>query len=172
MGFCHLSGLTVEFIARVDHALMQIESLLSLKRTLCHATCTSKKRALEMLAELIAQGTDAIDAEKLFAQLINRERLGSTGIGAGIAIPHCRFPTQGKTIGALMTLGKPIEFDAVDSKPVDIIFAMLVPEDAESEHLQTLAHLAELLQHDDFVTSLREAKSSDELFDSALHINS
>lgn len=146
---------------------MQIESLLSLKRTLCHATCNSKKRSLEVLAELIAQGADEIDAEKLFSQLISRERLGSTGIGAGIAIPHCRFPTQGKTLGALMTLDKPIDFDAVDSQPVDIIFAMLVPENAESEHLQTLAHLAELLQNNEFVASLREAKSSDELFASA-----
>ncbi len=147
---------------------MQIQSLLSLKRTLCHASCTSKKRTLEVLAELIAQGTEEVDAEKLFSQLINRERLGSTGIGQGIAIPHCRFPTQGRTIGALMTLETPVEFDAVDNAPVDIIFAMLVPEDAESEHLQTLAQLAERLQSQQFVDALRKAKSVQDLFDAAM----
>ncbi len=147
---------------------MQIQSLLSIKRTLCHATCTSKKRTLEVLAELIAQGTEEVDAEKLFSQLISRERLGSTGIGQGIAIPHCRFPTQGRTIGALMTLEAPVEFDAVDNAPVDIIFAMLVPEDAESEHLQTLAQLAERLQSQQFVDALRKAESAQDLFDAAV----
>lgn len=150
---------------------MQIESLLSLERTLCHVSCNSKKRALEVLAELISKDAEDIDAEKLFAQLISRERLGSTGIGAGIAIPHCRFPTNGKTIGALLTLDKPIEFDAVDNKPVDIVFAMLVPEDAETEHLQTLAHLAELLQHSDFLSALRAAGSAQDLYRAALQNN-
>ena len=147
---------------------MQIESLLNIARTRCHVACNSKKRSLEMLAEVIAQGSEAIDAEKLFSHLINRERLGSTGIGEGIAIPHCRFPTQGATIGALMTLDSPIDFDAIDSKPVDIIFAMLVPEDAEQEHLQTLASLAEKLQHQGFVNALRSASSEQDLYDAAL----
>lgn len=148
---------------------MHIESLLSLERTRCQVAGSSKKRALEQLAELIAQGSEAIDAEKLFTQLINRERLGSTGIGGGIAIPHCRFPTQGKTIGALMTLDQPIDFDAVDSQPVDILFAMLVPENAENEHLQTLAHLAELLQNSEFVNALRAAQTDEALYQTALN---
>lgn len=148
---------------------MHIESLLSLERTRCQVAGSSKKRALEQLAELIAQGSEAIDAEKLFTQLINRERLGSTGIGGGIAIPHCRFPTQGKTIGALMTLDQPIDFDAVDSQPVDILFAMLVPENAENEHLQTLAHLAELLQSSEFVNALRAAQTDEALYQTALN---
>lgn len=148
---------------------MHIESLLSLERTRCQAAGSSKKRTLEQLAELIAQGSEAIDAEKLFTQLINRERLGSTGIGGGIAIPHCRFPTQGKTIGALLTLDQPIDFDAVDGQPVDIIFAMLVPENAENEHLQTLAHLAELLQNAEFVNALRAARTDEALYQTALN---
>ncbi len=147
---------------------MQIESLLTSKRTLCHVPCTSKKRSLEMLAELIADNSDDINAEELFEQFIARERLGSTGIGEGIAIPHCRFKTAGETIGALMTLEKPIDFDASDSAPVDIIFAMLVPENAETEHLQTLANLVEHLQQKRYITSLRNAADGEELFGAAI----
>lgn len=147
---------------------MQIESLLTHKRTLCHVNCSSKKRSLEILASLIAEGSDNINADELFQQLVARERLGSTGIGGGIAIPHCRFKTSGATLGALMTLAKPIDFDAVDSQPVDIIFAMLVPENAETEHLQTLAMLAEHLQDSRFVQALRRAETSDDLFRAAI----
>lgn len=150
---------------------MHIESLLTSNRTLCRANCNSKKRALEVLAGLIAEGSNNIDAGELFQQLIGRERLGSTGIGDGIAIPHCRFRTEGATIGALMTLENPIDFDSVDSKPVDIIFAMLVPEDAESEHLQTLATLAELLQKPQFVRALRSADTEDSLYRAATNPN-
>jgi nitrogen PTS system EIIA component len=148
---------------------MQIESLLTRKRTLSHAVCSSKKRALEALAELIAKDSDNIDANELFQHFIGRERLGSTGIGDGIAIPHCRFKTKGATIGALMVLDKAIDFDAVDSKPVDIIFAMLVPEDAESSHLQALATLAERLQKPEFVKALRLANTEEELFLAAIN---
>lgn len=148
---------------------MHIETLITSQRTLCRANCTSKKRTLEVLAELIAEGSDNIDSGELFQQLIGRERLGSTGIGDGIAIPHCRFKTQGATIGALMTIESPIDFDSVDSKPVDIIFAMLVPEDAESAHLQTLATLAERLQNPHYVKALREADSNAELYRAAIN---
>jgi Phosphotransferase system mannitol/fructose-specific IIA domain (Ntr-type) len=147
---------------------MQIESLLTQQRTLCHVTCTSKKRSLEVLASLIAEGCDGINADELFQQLVARERLGSTGIGEGIAIPHCRFKTAGATIGALMTLATPIDFDSVDSQPVDVIFAMLVPENAENAHLQTLAMLAEHLQNPRFVQSLRRAETGDDLYRAAI----
>lgn len=141
-----------------------IEDLLTTKRTLCHAVCNSKKRSLEVLAELIAESAENLKAEELFEQLIARERLGSTGIGHGIAIPHCRFKSLDNTVGALITLENPIDFDAVDSAPVDIIFAMLVPEEGANQHLQTLAQLAEKLQSHQFVNALRKASSQDELF--------
>lgn len=148
---------------------MEIESLLDSNRILCHVSCSSKKRSLEMLAELIAGQSSEIDAGDLFEHLIARERLGSTGIGSGIAIPHCRFKTAGVTIGALMTLDRPIEFDSVDGRPVDIIFAMLVPDNAEAEHLQTLAKLVEQLQKPAYVAALREASDGEELYKAAIH---
>lgn len=135
---------------------------------MCRARCNSKKRALEVLAKLIAEDCDCIDTSELFEQLISRERLGSTGIGGGIAIPHCRFKTDGATIGALMTLENPIDYDASDGRPVDIIFAMLVPEDAETEHLQTLATLAECLQKPDYVDALRQADIEERLYRAAI----
>ncbi len=146
---------------------MQIEELLTPGRTLCGIEGVSKKRALEILANTIAQDVPAIDADELFRRLIARERLGSTGIGHGIAIPHCRVEHCNGTLGALITLKHPIDFDAIDSEPVDILFAMLVPEDAHSEHLQTLAALAAKLSDSEFRARLRTADSDASLFAAA-----
>lgn len=147
---------------------MQIQSLISPGRTLCGIEAGSKKRALEILANTIAQDIPDIDADELFRSLIGRERLGSTGIGHGIAIPHCRIEHCTGTVGALITLADPIEFDAIDSQPVDILFAMLVPQDAHSEHLQTLAALAEALNKSDYRQRLRAASTNEALFEAAL----
>ena len=96
---------------------MQIQSLLTQGRTLCDIEGVSKKRVLEILANTIAQDIPAIDADDLFRRLIARERLGSTGIGHGIAIPHCRVENYDGVIGALITLNQPIDFDSIDSEP-------------------------------------------------------
>lgn len=146
---------------------MQIQSLISPGRTLCGVDAGSKKRALELLANTIAQDIPDIDADELFRSLIGRERLGSTGIGHGIAIPHCRVNCE-TTVGALITLTEPIDFDAIDSQPVDILFAMLVPHDSDSEHLKTLAALAEALNKSEYRQRLRAATSNEALFQAAL----
>jgi nitrogen PTS system EIIA component len=147
---------------------MQIESLISPGRTLCGVEGGSKKRALELLANTIAQDIPDIDGDELFRRLIGRERLGSTGIGHGVAIPHCRVEKCTGTVGALITLTDPIDFDAIDSQPVDILFAMLVPEDAHDEHLQTLATLAGALNNPEYRQRLRKAASDDDLFKAAI----
>lgn len=147
---------------------MQIESLISTSRTLCGVEGGSKKRALELLANAIAQDIPAIDADELFRRLIGRERLGSTGIGHGVAIPHCRVENCAGTVGALITLAEPIDFDAIDSQPVDILFAMLVPEDAHDEHLQTLATLAGALNNPEYRQRLRKAESDQALYQAAI----
>lgn len=143
---------------------MQIESLLTASRTLCNIEGVSKKRVLEILANTIAQDIPSIDADDLFRRLIARERLGSTGIGHGIAIPHCRVENCTSVTGALITLTQPIDFDSIDSEPVDILFAMLVPEDAHGEHLQNLAALAEALSNGDFREQLRRAETDSALY--------
>lgn len=149
---------------------MQISQILAPERTLCRIEGVSKKRVLEILANTIAEnvtGAD-IDADDLFRRLIARERLGSTGIGHGIAIPHSRVPGCSGTLCALITLKDAIEFDAMDGEPVDVIFAILVPDEANDEHLQTLANLAGALNEAAFREALRAADSSDELYRAAI----
>lgn len=148
---------------------MLIESMLAPERTLAQISGPSKKRVIENVAKTFAESLPTLDVEELYQNIINREKLGSTGIGGGVAIPHCRCHTGGGTYGACITLEQPIDFDSVDNLPVDIIFAMLVPENAESEHLETLSNLAEKLQDANFVSNLRKAKDSVELFNAATH---
>lgn len=147
---------------------MLISSMLSPTRTRAKVDGTSKKRILQSLATLFAEQVGGLDADKLFQSLLNRERLGSTGIGEGIAIPHCRFNTGGQTYAACLSLSDPVDFDAIDKQPVDIVFAMLVPEDAEQSHLEALASLAEAMHQQQFVSSLRKAGTDDQLYDAAV----
>ncbi len=146
---------------------MNIETMLTAGRTRAKVTGVSKKRVLETLAELFAPSLAEADENTIFQNILGRERLGSTGIGHGIAVPHCRCATSGETLCACLTLDKPVDFDAIDSEPVDIVFAMLVPENAEESHLQTLAQLAESLQDGSFTQQLRTCKSDEELFEVA-----
>lgn len=172
---CNIRYLLADTTIKYSHKLtryqcdnMQIEAILTPSRTLNQAVGGSKKRILETLAQLIAEDQPGVNAEEIFQSLIARERLGSTGIGKGIAIPHCRFATNGSTLGALITLQEPVDFDSIDNAPVDIIFAMLVPQNAEASHLQTLASLAEALQQQGYVEKLRSAESNDELYRRAI----
>ncbi len=144
---------------------MQLSELLTSSRTLCHVDVVSKKRALELASQTIAEQLDGLAAEDIFSGLINRERLGSTGIGEGVAIPHCRTPGVTTAIGLLMTLSSPIDFDAIDNRPVDLICFLLVPEDGAEEHLQTLAGLAELFNDSSTRESLRSCEDSSNLLD-------
>lgn len=148
---------------------MQITSLLTPERTCSSLEASSKKCALELLAQIIAQDIPTIDADDLLRRFLARERLGSTGIGHGIAIPHCRISntTGVNAIGALITLKHSVEFDSIDSEPVDILFAMLVPEDSHDEHLKNLAALASALTRSEFRQRLRTASDNIALYDAA-----
>ncbi|HEY5717994.1 MAG TPA: PTS IIA-like nitrogen regulatory protein PtsN [Motiliproteus sp.] len=124
----------------------------------------SKKRILENCSELIAQQVDNLDEEEIFLGLVNRERLGSTGIGEGIAIPHCRLEQCKEAFGALIKLPEPIDFDAIDHQPVDLLFVLLVPIEATEEHLQLLAALAEMFNDPDLRARMRAAGDADALY--------
>lgn len=143
---------------------MNIKSLLTPSRVLCRIEAGTKRQALEILANIITKDIPAIDAETLFRRFMARERLGSTGIGYGIAIPHCSIEECSDAIGALITLTEPLDFDAIDSQPVDILFAMLVPEAAHAEHLQNLAALANAMNNEKFRQNLREADNDAVLY--------
>lgn len=164
---------------------MQLELLLTPERTLCRAPIASKNRVLENCARFFCEnigfsenaetGAPALNPDLLILSpdlllqsLLARERLGSTGLGNGIAIPHCRLKNIDVVMGALITLAEPIEFDAVDGKPVDIIFILLAPERALQEHLQALAALADLFNRSEFRQSLRAATTAQQLYRAAV----
>jgi PTS system nitrogen regulatory IIA component len=143
--------------------MFDLSTVLTPGRTLCKAPCVSKKRLFESAAELIGEVHQELASSEVFASLLAREKLGSTALGEGIAIPHCRVSHCTAALGTLITLEEPIDFDAPDGKPVDILFVLLVPEEAHQEHLTILAGLAELLSNKEFCQGLREASDSQEL---------
>ncbi len=143
---------------------MKITDVLSLDRTCCDVPGDSKKRVLEFIADFFSDHTDFVDANQLYHELISRERLGSTGIGEGIAVPHCRLSGCPRITGILLKLDRAVDFDAIDSAPVDLIFALVVPDEQNDEHLQTLSSIAELLQSSDVRQQLRSCSNSDTLY--------
>lgn len=123
----------------------------------------SKKRLLEVLGELLAKDDLTLNPESVFERLLERERLGSTGLGHGIALPHARMKEVSEAIGAFVQLNRGIDFDAIDDQPVDLAFAMLVPEAASETHLQLLATLATMFSNRELRDALRNADSPDEV---------
>jgi PTS system nitrogen regulatory IIA component len=137
---------------------MNLSDILTPERIALAMRAASKKRALEGISELIASDTD-LNSTVVFQSLIERERIGSTGIGENIAIPHGRLKGLKKPVGAFAVLEQEIDFDAIDQKPVNIIFALLVPEEATDEHLQLLAQLAKIFSNNQVKEKLLGASS-------------
>lgn len=129
----------------------------------CRESVTSKKRALEKLSEYLAKCDPTLPDTVIFDKLLERERLGSTGLGGGVAIPHCRLAEARHAVVALMTLANPVDFDSRDKKPVDILFALIVPEDCNEMHLKILASAAEMFSDPKFCQSLRSCDNDEEL---------
>ena len=124
----------------------------------------SGKKAL--LAELAAKAAQLykLDERRLFDRLLERERLGSTGIGGGIAIPHGRMPGLAKPVGLFARLGHPVDFDSIDERPVDSVFLLLAPEGAGADHLKALARVSRLLRDRSLVDKLRATENADALY--------
>lgn len=143
---------------------MQISEVLTLDCTKSAVSCTSKKRALEIISEIAAEQTGQNSTE-LFECMLNREKVGSTGIGNGIAIPHARMQDSDKAVAILLQCQEPVEFDSIDNRPVDLLFALLVPDAQCKEHLKTLSCMAERLNDKAVLKQLRKAQSDQELYD-------
>jgi PTS system nitrogen regulatory IIA component len=122
---------------------------------------SSKKRVLEQAARLLAGTADEPEAEQIFERLLDRERLGSTGLAGGVALPHARMPGIENSRGAFLQLAQAVEFDALDGSPVDLVFALLVPENANEEHLQLLAKLAGMFNEEELRERLRVAEAEE-----------
>jgi PTS system nitrogen regulatory IIA component len=150
--------------------MIRLENILTPGRSLVNVPGGSKKRVLEQIANLIAREVPELDGQVVFESLIAREKLGSTGFGNGIAIPHCRLKGCTSPISAVLHLDAPVDFDAIDGAPVDLLFVLLVPEAATDAHLELLRQIASMLDRADVRASLRGAKSSDELYNVVLHV--
>lgn len=144
--------------------MQPLAELLTPERTACQVPGISKKRLFETIARLISDDQISLSYDEILSQLIAREKLGSTGLGEGIAIPHCRIENCSQPTGTLLTLGEPIDFDSPDNQPVDLVFALLVPAEAHQQHLETLAGLARLFSQPEFCDALRKAPDRAELF--------
>lgn len=145
--------------------MSQLGKLLSPGRVALLSAVSSKKRALELVSELMAAGGTGLNAGVVFAGLVERERLGSTGLGHGAAIPHARLKGLEHALCAFLRLGEGVDFDAADGEPVHMICALLVPEQSTSEHLDILAMLAEMFSDETVRRRIHDAGSSGAVYD-------
>lgn len=143
---------------------MEIADLLTGPDAVLASVKASGKKAL--LAELASRAATVfkLDERKLFDRLLERERLGSTGIGGGIAIPHGRLANLDKPVGLFARLAHPVDFDSIDERPVDIVFLLVAPEGAGADHLKALARVSRLLRDRGLVEKLRATESADALY--------
>lgn len=142
---------------------MEIIDLLSPEGVIPNLKVTSKKQALQ---ELSKRGAEVIGIEEreIFHTLLEREKLGTTGVGNGIAIPHGKLPGEAPLSGLFARLERPIDFESVDERPVDLIFLLLAPESAGAEHLKALAKVSRLLRDQTMLEKLRGSDSAEALY--------
>jgi PTS system nitrogen regulatory IIA component len=135
---------------------MEIADLLSPDAVLAHLKAASKKQVLQEMAHKAAQLT-GLSERRVYETLAEREKLGSTGMGQGIAIPHGRVPGIEKMTGLFAQLDHPVDFDAMDEQPVDLVFLLLAPEGAGADHLKALARVSRVLRNQSICEKLRAA---------------
>ncbi len=143
---------------------MKLQDILTPDCTICAVPGSSKKRILEHLSRLAADKLASHDTFQLLESLVKRERMGSTGIGNGIAIPHGRLENATQPIAVVITTDTAINFDAIDHRPVDIFIALFVPEEDCQNHLCTLQSIAKIFREKQFCKQVRKCQSNQELF--------
>jgi PTS system nitrogen regulatory IIA component len=142
---------------------MEIQDLITPKSVIAALRVTSKKQALQELARRAAQIT-GIEERQIFDVLLEREKLGTTGVGHGIAIPHGKLAALTRLYGLFARLERPIDFESIDEQPVDLIFLLLAPESAGADHLKALARVSRLLRDKATTTKLRGCENADGLY--------
>jgi len=143
---------------------MQLSEILTTSCISCDIPVTSKKRILEKICQLAVNQVSNIEQDELLQSLLDREKMGSTGIGNGIAIPHGRLPNTNKAVAVLITTQQAIGFDAIDNRDVDIFIALFVPEDSCQEHLDTLQNIAKLFSDKKMIKQVRKCSDNQTLF--------
>jgi len=142
---------------------MEMSELIDLGSVVPNLRVTSKKQALQELSKKAAELT-GMPERSIFEVLIERERLGTTGVGHGIGIPHGKLSGLDRLHGLFARLEKPIEFDAIDEQPVDLICVLLAPESAGADHLKALARVSRLLRDKSVCDKLRGSDSEDAIY--------
>ena len=145
---------------RVD---MKVSQLIQQGHILAPLRAANKKQALQEIAQHAAKNTN-LSAREIFDTLIERERLGSTGVGDGVAIPHGRFDGLKEAVGFFALAPKAIEFESIDQEPVDIIFTLLAPKDSGADHLRSLAGISRLLRDKRICAKLRGTQDVEAIF--------
>lgn len=137
---------------------MELSDLLTPAGVVAHLRAANKKQALQELARAAADIT-GLEERVVFEALLERERLGTTGVGLGIAIPHAKLPELTRLYGLFARLDQPIDFDSIDEQPVDLMFVLLAPESAGADHLKALARISRLLRNQSICEKLRGSDS-------------
>jgi nitrogen PTS system EIIA component len=142
---------------------MDLSDLIKPDAILGSLKANSKKQVIQALAERAAEMT-GIEERQIFETLLQREKLGSTGVGGGIAIPHGKLAKLDRIFGLFARLAKPVDFEALDDQPVDLVFLLLAPEGAGADHLKALARIARLFREPGVVSKLRASSDKSALF--------
>ena len=147
---------------------MQLEHIIKPDGVLCNATARSKKHCLEILSELLARSYPEIPSDLIFRCLNDRERLGCTGLDQGAAFPHCRVAGIEESSAALIKLSEPVDFDAADGEPVDLVFGMIVPTELDDSHYADVKMIARFMADEGLRSRLRSMNSTNDLYHALL----
>ena len=150
---------------------MEIEDLLTFENVVACHKASSKKQVIQSLSQNLSRQMD-LDERQVFLALMDRERLGSTGVGKGVAIPHARVPGISGIVGLFAHLATPIDFDSVDDRQVDLVFMLLAPEQAGADHLKALARVSRLLRDEKMCEKLRATHEQQALYAMLVHPSS
>lgn len=142
---------------------MNVNELLDRAAISSRVSVSSKRQALQVIADMSAR-TLGLDTGAVLAALLEREKQGSTGVGVGVAVPHAALPGLDRMHGFFIRLEHPIDFEAIDEVPVDLLFALLAPEGAMTEHLRALAKVSRLLRQKALRDELRAIDNDDALY--------
>jgi PTS system nitrogen regulatory IIA component len=142
---------------------MELSEIIGVEAVRAPLKATSKKKLLQDLAEF-AEQVYGLSAETVYKALLDREGLGPTGVGRGVAIPHARFEGVDHVVGLFVRLEKPVDFEAIDRQPVDLVFALLAPENAGAEHLKALARVSRTLRSESVCAKLRSTFDSSAIY--------
>ncbi len=145
--------------------MIPLSDFISPDNVACGIKANSRKRVLEVLGNVLSENNESVSAQEVFNSLHSRERLGSTGIGHGIALPHGRMSNLESVLGAFVQLESGVDFDSPDGQEVDLLFALLVPEEFTEIHLKLLAQLSQMFKDKTLCDQLRRAKSRQTLHD-------